>query len=168
MVSAIRLDSRLNRARLRPLTFAAQRSQGGRWPVGGFLDSESGILPIVREVSPCCHRRVRAVTRDRARWARSKANGHAFGLAHDSPVCMATMQARNVFEGAHVTRPRVLEAELDAPWCVVVKPSNDTFLYVVRHGSCLLDSDGLGAPLSLRAGDIVTLVAGQRHVWRDG
>jgi AraC-like DNA-binding protein len=81
---------------------------------------------------------------------------------------MATTPARNVFEGAHVTRPRVLEAELEAPWCVAVEPSNDTFLYVVRRGSCLLDSDGLEAPLCLRAGDIVTLVAGQRHVWRDG
>jgi AraC-like DNA-binding protein len=81
---------------------------------------------------------------------------------------MATMPARNVFEGARVTRPRVLEAELDAPWCVVVEASDDTYLYVVRRGSCLLDSDGLDAPLCLRAGDIVTLVAGQRHVWRDG
>jgi AraC-like DNA-binding protein len=78
------------------------------------------------------------------------------------------MQARNVFEGAHITHPRVLEAELEAPWCVVVESSDDTFLYVVRRGSCLLDSDGLEAPLRLRAGDIVTLVAGQRHVWRDG
>jgi AraC-like DNA-binding protein len=81
---------------------------------------------------------------------------------------MATMPARNVFDGAHVLRPRVLEAELEAPWCVVVEPSDDTYLYVVRRGSCLLDSDGLDAPLRMHAGDIVTLVAGQRHVWRDG
>jgi len=81
---------------------------------------------------------------------------------------MATTPARSVFEGAHVTRPRVLEATLEAPWCVAVEPSDDTFLYVVRRGSCLLDCDELDAPLCLNAGDIVTLVAGQRHVWRDG
>jgi len=72
---------------------------------------------------------------------------------------MATMPARNVFDGAHVARPRVLDAELQAPWCVVVERSDDTYLYVVRRGSCLLDSDGLDAPLRLSAGDIVTLVA---------
>jgi AraC-like DNA-binding protein len=77
------------------------------------------------------------------------------------------MDKLGVFDGARVPRSTVLEAQLQAPWCVVVPPSDDTFLFVVRSGSCLLETDDLDSPLQLRSGDIVTLVAGQRQVWRD-
>lgn len=77
------------------------------------------------------------------------------------------MDKLNVFETARVARSTVLEAELQAPWCVVVPPNDDTFLIVVRSGRCLLETDDLEAPLSMQSGDIVTLVAGQRQVWRD-
>jgi AraC-like DNA-binding protein len=77
------------------------------------------------------------------------------------------MERLTVFEGARVPHSTVLEVELQAPWCCIVPPSEDTYCYVVRSGHCLLETDDLDAPLSLQAGDIVTLVAGQRHVWRD-
>ena len=78
------------------------------------------------------------------------------------------MPAQDVFDRARVVRPRVVEAELEAPWCVIVEASDDTYLYVVRGGRCRLDCDGSEAPIELDTGDAVTLVAGQRHVWRDG
>jgi AraC-like DNA-binding protein len=77
------------------------------------------------------------------------------------------MDSLGVFESARVPRSEVLEVDLQAPWCCVVPPGQDTYLYVVRSGECVLETDDLDAPLALRAGDIVTLVAGQRHVWRD-
>lgn len=77
------------------------------------------------------------------------------------------MDSQGVFDGARIARSTALEAELRTPWCCVVAPSDDTYLYVVRSGQCLLESADLDAPLVLRAGDIVTLVGGQRHVWRD-
>lgn len=77
------------------------------------------------------------------------------------------MDTLGVFDSARVSRSTALEVELRAPWCCVVAPGNDTYLYVVRSGHCLLESDDLESPLILKAGDIVTLVAGQRHVWRD-
>lgn len=77
------------------------------------------------------------------------------------------MDSQGVFDSARIARSTALEVELRAPWCCVVAPSNDTYLYVVRSGQCLLESDDLEAPLVLKAGDIVTLVGGQRHTWRD-
>lgn len=77
------------------------------------------------------------------------------------------MTTISVFDGARVTRSRVLEVDLTAPWCVIVEPSVDTFLYVVRSGSFVLETDDLDEPVSLKGGDVVTLVAGQRHVCRD-
>lgn len=77
------------------------------------------------------------------------------------------MDKLSVFDGARVARTTILEVELQAPWCCVVPSSSDTYLYVVRGGQCVLETADLEAPLTLRAGDIVTLVAGQRHVWRD-
>lgn len=77
------------------------------------------------------------------------------------------MDKLGVFDSARVAHSTILEVELQAPWCCVVAASNDTYLYVVRSGQCVLETADLEAPLTLRAGDIVTLVAGQRHVWRD-
>jgi len=77
------------------------------------------------------------------------------------------MDSRAVFDSARITQSTALEAEMRPPWCCVVAPGNDTYLYVVRSGQCLLEADGLEAPLMLKAGDIVTLVGGQRHIWRD-
>lgn len=77
------------------------------------------------------------------------------------------MDSLGVFESARVPRSQVLEVELQGPWCCIVPPGQDTYLYVVRSGACVLETDDLEAPLALRAGDIVTLVAGQRHIWRD-
>src|SRR5690606_23470730 len=53
------------------------------------------------------------------------------------------------------------------PWCVVIPPGKDTYLYLVKRGSCLLETEDLDEPLALSSGDLVTLVAGQRQVWRD-
>jgi AraC-like DNA-binding protein len=78
-----------------------------------------------------------------------------------------TMQSQSVFDNARVSESTAIEAELRAPWCCVVPPGNQTYLYVVRGGECLLESDDLETPLALKAGDIVTLVAGQRHLLRD-
>lgn len=77
------------------------------------------------------------------------------------------MENFSVFEGARVPHSTVLEVELQAPWCCVVPPSGDTYCYVVRSGRCQLETDDLESPLAMRSGDIVTLVAGQRQVWRD-
>jgi AraC family transcriptional regulator, alkane utilization regulator len=77
------------------------------------------------------------------------------------------MNSQGVFDSARVARLTALEVELRAPWCCVVAPGNDTYLYVVRSGQCLLESDDPEAPLVLKAGDIVTLVGGQRHTLRD-
>jgi AraC-like DNA-binding protein len=77
------------------------------------------------------------------------------------------MDSQGVFDSARVAQLTALEVELQAPWCCVVAPSNDAYLYVVRSGQCLLESDDPEAPLVLKAGDIVTLVGGQRHTWRD-
>ncbi len=77
------------------------------------------------------------------------------------------MNNQGVFDSARVARLTALEVELRAPWCCVVPSSDDTYLYVVRSGQCLLESDDPEAPLVLKAGDIVTLVAGQRHTLRD-
>jgi len=77
------------------------------------------------------------------------------------------MDSQGIFDSARVTRSTALEVELRAPWCCVVPPGRDTYLYVVRSGQCLLESDDLEAPLVLKAGDIVTVVGGQRHTWRD-
>jgi AraC-like DNA-binding protein len=77
------------------------------------------------------------------------------------------MDSQGVFDNARVPHPTALEVELRAPWCCVVPRSNDTYLYVIRSGQCLLETADLEAPILLEAGDIVTLVGGQRHVWRD-
>jgi AraC-like DNA-binding protein len=77
------------------------------------------------------------------------------------------MEKLSVFDGARVPHSTVLEVELQGPWCVVVPPSDNSYFYVVRSGSCLLETDDLESPLHLDAGDIVTLVAGQRQIWRD-
>lgn len=77
------------------------------------------------------------------------------------------MNSQGVFDSARVARLTALEVELRAPWCCVMAPSDDTYLYVVRSGQCLLESDDPEAPLALKAGDIVTLVGGQRHTLRD-
>jgi AraC-like DNA-binding protein len=77
------------------------------------------------------------------------------------------MASQGIFDSARIARSTALEVEMRAPWCCVVAPSDDTYLYVVRSGQCLLESDDLEAPLVLKAGDIVTLVGGQRHTWRD-
>lgn len=77
------------------------------------------------------------------------------------------MRTQSVFDSARVSESTALEVELRAPWCCAVAPGDRTYLYVVRSGQCLLESDDLEAPLVLKAGDIVTLVAGQRHLWRD-
>lgn len=77
------------------------------------------------------------------------------------------MDSQGLFDSARIAQSTAMEVEMRAPWCCVVAPSNDTYLYVVRSGRCLLESDDLEAPLVLEAGDIVTLVGGQRHVWRD-
>jgi len=77
------------------------------------------------------------------------------------------MDSQGIFDSARVVRSTALEVELRAPWCCVVPPGRDTYLYVVRSGQCLLESDDLEAPLVLKAGDIVTVVGGQRHTWRD-
>ena len=78
------------------------------------------------------------------------------------------MMARlSVFDGARVPHSTVLEVELQAPWCCVVPKSEETYLYVVRSGRCTLETEDLEAPLSLQAGDVVTLVAGQSQTWRD-
>ena len=77
------------------------------------------------------------------------------------------MDSPGVFDSARVAKLTALEVELQVPWCCVVAPSNDAYLYVVRSGQCLLESDDPEAPLVLKAGDIVTLVGGQRHTWRD-
>ncbi len=68
------------------------------------------------------------------------------------------MDSQGVFDSARIARSPALEVGMRAPWCCVVAPSNDTYLYVVRSGQCLLESDDLEAPLVLEAGDIVTLV----------
>lgn len=77
------------------------------------------------------------------------------------------MDSQGVFESARIARSTALEVELRAPWCCVVPRGADSYLYVVRSGECVLESEDLDAPLVLRAGDIVTLVAGQSHTWRD-
>jgi AraC-like DNA-binding protein len=77
------------------------------------------------------------------------------------------MGNHSVFDSARIARSTALEVEMQAPWCCVVAPSHDTYLYAVRSGQCLLESEDLEAPLVLRAGDLVTLVGGQRHIWRD-
>lgn len=77
------------------------------------------------------------------------------------------MDSRGIFDSARVARSTALEVELRAPWCCVVPPGRDTYLYVVRSGQCLLESSDLDPPLVLKAGDIVTVVGGQRHTWRD-
>jgi AraC-like DNA-binding protein len=77
------------------------------------------------------------------------------------------MDRLSVFDGARVPHSTVLEVELEAPWCCIVPASDETYLYVVRSGSCLLETDDLDAPLAMQSGDIVTLVAGQRQIWRD-
>lgn len=77
------------------------------------------------------------------------------------------MEKLSVFDGARVPRSTVLEVELQAPWCCVVPKSDQTYLYVVRSGHCVLETEDLDSPLLLQTGDIVTLVAGQRQVWRD-
>lgn len=77
------------------------------------------------------------------------------------------MTSQGIFDAARIPRMTALEVEMRPPWCCIVPPGNDTYLYVVRSGRCLLESDDLAAPLVLKAGDIVTVVGGQRHVWRD-
>jgi AraC family transcriptional regulator, alkane utilization regulator len=77
------------------------------------------------------------------------------------------MEKSSVFDGARVPHSTVLEVELQGAWCVVVPPSDKSYFYVVRSGSCLLETDDLDSPLRLETGDIVTLVAGQRQIWRD-
>jgi hypothetical protein len=77
------------------------------------------------------------------------------------------MARLSVFDGARVPHSTVLEVELQAPWCCVVPKSEETYLYVVRSGRCTLETEDLEAPLSLQAGDVVTLVAGQSQTWRD-
>lgn len=77
------------------------------------------------------------------------------------------MLSQGIFDSARIPRSTAFEVELRPPWCCVIAPGNDTYLYVVRSGRCLLESDDLEAPLLLEAGDIVTVVGGQRHTWRD-
>jgi AraC-like DNA-binding protein len=73
----------------------------------------------------------------------------------------------SIFEGVRIADLEVAEIELTARWCAVVPESQQTYLYFVIDGCCWLDAVGLNAPIELHGGDIVTLVAGQRHVWRD-
>lgn len=73
----------------------------------------------------------------------------------------------DVFDSARVAGVSIEEVELAPPWCVVVPKSSLTFFYVVLSGRCWLEADGLDAPVAMDAGDLVTLVAGDRHVWRD-
>jgi AraC-like DNA-binding protein len=77
------------------------------------------------------------------------------------------MDKLNVFDGARVPHSTVLEVELQAPWCCVVPPGGDTYCFVVRSGRCLLETDDVESPVSMQSGDVVTLVAGQRQLWRD-
>jgi AraC-like DNA-binding protein len=73
----------------------------------------------------------------------------------------------SVFDEARVARSAILEVELPTPWCVRVPASDDTYFYVVRQGACCLQTEDMSEPLILNAGDMVTLVAGQAHLWRD-
>ena len=73
----------------------------------------------------------------------------------------------DVFDSARVTSVTIDEVELTPPWCVVVPKSSQTFFYVVLSGRCWLEADGLDAPVAMDTGDLVTLVAGDRHIWRD-
>jgi AraC-like DNA-binding protein len=77
------------------------------------------------------------------------------------------MDKLSVFDSARVPHAAIADVELRAPWCVVVPPGNQTFLILVKRGNCVLETGDLDAPLPLRSGDMVTLVAGQRQVWRD-
>ena len=77
------------------------------------------------------------------------------------------MDKLSIFDNARVAHSSIAEVELHGPWCIVVPPSQETFLYVVKRGSCLLETEDLDAPLQLQSGDMVTLVAGQRQLWRD-
>lgn len=77
------------------------------------------------------------------------------------------MDKLSIFDSARVAHSSIADVTLRAPWCVVVPPGNLTYLYLVKRGSCLLETADLDAPLLLRSGDLVTLVAGQRQVWRD-
>lgn len=80
---------------------------------------------------------------------------------------MECMGRLSIFDDASVSHSTILEVELAAPWCVSIPATNDSFCYVVRHGTCCLQTDDTDAPLELGAGDVVSLVAGQPQVWRD-
>lgn len=59
-------------------------------------------------------------------------------------------------------------AEFAAPWCVVVPPNDDAYLYVVREGECWFEStEGPGDPIHVREGSIIGVAGGQRVIWRD-
>jgi AraC-like DNA-binding protein len=71
-----------------------------------------------------------------------------------------------VFDYARIDETGFFEAELQSPWRVTVIPDNEAFLYVVRHGECWLKTPDQAAPIHLRQGDIVSLVAGQPQTWQ--
>lgn len=73
----------------------------------------------------------------------------------------------DVFDSARVPETHLAEVELQAPWSVLVPPGDLTYFYLVLSGQCWLEADGLDQPIAMHAGDLVTLVAGDRHVWRD-
>jgi AraC-like DNA-binding protein len=77
------------------------------------------------------------------------------------------MARLSVFDDASVPQSTILEVELESPWCVAIPPSDDTYCYVVRSGTCCLMTDEVTNPLELTKGDVVTLVAGQPQMWRD-
>ncbi|HWG71631.1 MAG TPA: AraC family transcriptional regulator [Steroidobacteraceae bacterium] len=77
------------------------------------------------------------------------------------------MDRLSVFDDASVPRSTILEIELTAPWCVSVPATNDSYCYVIRDGTCCLQTAEGIVPLQLGPGDVVSLVAGQPQIWRD-
>jgi AraC-like DNA-binding protein len=77
------------------------------------------------------------------------------------------MSRLSIFDDASVPRSTIMEVELAAPWCISVPAADMSYCYVVRAGRCCLLTEASPVPLELGSGDVVSMVAGQAHLWRD-
>src|SRR5687767_10592934 len=73
----------------------------------------------------------------------------------------------DVLETVRVSSVCYGRIELGAPWGVQVARREMASFHVLLRGSCWLEVEGLGEPVSLTSGDLFALPHGHAHVMRD-
>ncbi len=70
---------------------------------------------------------------------------------------------KDILQTIRVNGSLFFHSQLDAPWGLMLAPSNEPKIHIALNGECIVQSAGMNEPIRLQHGDVILLPDGAQH-----